>query len=136
MKAKELMIGDWVHIIPISKKVKPHDSIVGALTRNPNDTISIEGFYEGHFGWSVCEEDIEPIPLTEEILNANGFSLYSDKYKGVFKYGCFLAQVSTCADLSTTYEHDIIFECAYVHELQHALRICGMNELADNFKIE
>ena len=23
----------------------------------------------------------------------------------------------------------------YVHELQHALRLCGLNELADNFKI-
>ena len=25
--------------------------------------------------------------------------------------------------------------CKYVHNLQHALRLCGFDELADNFKI-
>jgi len=24
----------------------------------------------------------------------------------------------------------------YVHQLQHALRLCGLNELANNFKLE
>ena len=24
----------------------------------------------------------------------------------------------------------------YLHELQHALRLCGLNDLADNFKLE
>ena len=26
-------------------------------------------------------------------------------------------------------------DCLYVHELQHILRLCGLNELADNFKL-
>lgn len=27
-------------------------------------------------------------------------------------------------------------EFKYVHQLQHALRLCGLDELADNFKIQ
>ena len=30
----------------------------------------------------------------------------------------------------------IVEQFYYFHELQHALRLCGLNELADNFKIE
>lgn len=30
----------------------------------------------------------------------------------------------------------LIFVASYIHELQHALRLCGLNDLADNFKIE
>ncbi|MBQ0088527.1 MAG: hypothetical protein KBT27_04250 [Prevotellaceae bacterium] len=30
----------------------------------------------------------------------------------------------------------ISIQIKYVHELQHALRLCGLNDLADNFKIE
>ena len=27
------------------------------------------------------------------------------------------------------------FQCKYVHQYQHLLRLCGLNELADNFKV-
>lgn len=38
--------------------------------------------------------------------------------------------------LSDKYVTDIVHKCGhYVHELQHALRLCGLNELADNFKV-
>ena len=30
------------------------------------------------------------------------------------------------------YQHD---SCMYVHQLQHALRLCGLYDLADNFKM-
>lgn len=31
---------------------------------------------------------------------------------------------------------DAYIHIYYVHELQHALRLCGLNELADNFKVK
>ena len=30
----------------------------------------------------------------------------------------------------------VAFSFKYVHELQHLLRLCGLDDLADNFKIE
>ena len=27
------------------------------------------------------------------------------------------------------------FKCEYVHQYQHLLRLCGLNELANNFKV-
>lgn len=98
------------------------------------------------------ELEYQPIPLTEEILNANGAydgddgrSITIDchyvgakdvvslcEYKGGFEIS-----VLTCVDM--TGEPNEVYDLPpvkYVHELQHALRLCGLNELADNFKIE
>lgn len=30
----------------------------------------------------------------------------------------------------------VLFNLCYVHELQHCLHVCGLNELADNIKLE
>lgn len=91
----------------------------------------------------VCVE-AEPIPLTKEILKANGFSgskidkqyvLYDEtdcplfsiviRKKNNMRYG-FWIPVSW-------YGKGCYLD--YIHELQHALRLCSLNELADNFKI-
>ena len=28
-----------------------------------------------------------------------------------------------------------VYQCEYVHQYQHLLRLCGLDELADNFKM-
>lgn len=81
---------------------------------------------------------VRPIPLTAEILEKNGF----DKY----------AMYHTLHDKQVRIEyywHESRLEIQpyggepwirltplrYAHELQHAFRLCGLNELADNFKV-
>lgn len=85
---------------------------------------------------------LEPIPLTAEILERNGFELRNgffyhridDKpHHYDFKLengGVFTSEGYT---LQCCIYH---FTIRYVHELQHALRLCGLNDLADNFKLE
>ena len=116
------MIEDWVCLKDDTKYELPL-KVDGVLT----DDISLDG--EGFLGGA--EGLIRPIPLTPEILNENGWWY----------------------DVEDMWLHDKVdfgierwnwgFQCYNinqikldsVHELQHALRLCGLNELADNFKI-
>ena len=142
MKATDLMIGDWVCLKDDIKSELPL-KVDGVLI----DDISLEG--EGFLGG--VDGLVRPIPLTPEILEKNGFhlELSSDKenvYSHFDKGDCtpiiFLSAgqekwtlhvknyiLKKCLDF--TIFHDTL----YIHELQHALRLCGLNKLADNFKV-
>lgn len=143
MKATELMVGDLVCLKDDIKCELPL-KIDGVLT---ND-ISLEG--EGFLGGA--EGLIRPIPITPEMLVKNGFYDRNTQwyYKRFGSYVCFdiaislvyrEIEVSKVCGAGTDCEEEeygssIVFDndiC--VHELQHALRLCGLNELADNFKL-
>lgn len=126
MEAKELMIGDWV-------KKPRHDLYL------PVDIDALK--------W-INDYLLEPIPLTPKILEANDAEVcYESCYQK--KYHIWMDD-ETCIEYKFSkqteeYNNLKIYkdggECVnihvlYVHELQHALRLCGLTELADNFKIE
>ena len=136
------MIGDWVCLKDDTKCEFPL-KIDGVLT----DDISLEG--EGFLGG--VDGLIRPIPITPEILEKNEFhlELSSDKenvYSHFDEGDCtpiiFLSVgqekwtlhvknyiLKKCLDF--TIFHDTL----YVHELQHILQLCGLDEFADNFKV-
>ena len=83
-------------------------------------------------------EDIKPIPITAEILEKNGWYVPLLKswwehpdiafWMKAYTDGTFELMIDEDSDISFCTIH-------YVHELQHALRLCGLSELADNFKV-
>ena len=118
MKLTDLMVGDWVFIkdYPIKalpKKVRPE-----------------------HFVRSLVE--FEPIPLTTEILEKNGFVRLGKQYN-IWMCRGFGFSLKLVDGVFGYYEQGHpyypTFITKYVHELQHALRLFGQNDLADNFKI-
>lgn len=88
---------------------------------------------------------LEPIPLTPEILEKNGFVndrgiyCWRDENKQITYFSkennrpyCtypFVNIESGCIDVNE-------LPIEYVHELQHALHLCGLSDLADNLKLE
>lgn len=123
MKVTDLMIGDWV-------KIKGHLDYdkVQEIARDENMQWYIS-FACSATLFRVYE--FEPIPLTPEILEKNGWwydsddmwqheevDFYIEKWNGRFQ----------CYEINQ-------IKLDSVHELQHALRLCGLNELADNFKV-
>lgn len=106
--------------------------------------------------------EFSPIPITPEILEANGFyightsqeedlaSAIGMPLRGEGKWcvddGDVEITVSfpnesdggmvTIDNLRDKYMQFLFEETIYVHELQQALRLCGLNEIADNFKVE
>lgn len=118
MKANELMLRDLIY----------------RKCSNGNEVVKMQPHW---FNPPYEFSDIfEPIPLTPEILEKNGFE-QNENVKG-YQYPnddiifC-LEELSRVFIFNGVYNDICIF---YVHELQHILRICGLTELADNFKIE
>lgn len=124
MKAEELMIGDWIFC-----KYLQHNTRVIALPK-PDNYLHIVVEEEG-FELVFTEKYFEPIPLTPEILKKNGFEkdqetgecLLSD-YDDTFE----VYWIGTILTVQSGYGRMELVNCQYVHELQHALRLCGINK--------
>ena len=140
MKATELMIGDWVGRVFDDKRIEYRQ---------------VDGIRTGEIGmryqkvWAIgC---IEPIPLTPEILEKNGFKkidfshyqindrtlvLDADgKWDGEVSWHWVVTEMSTNSKGQNVVLDYYVATLNYAHQLQHALRLCGLDELADNFKV-
>lgn len=131
MKTNELMIGDWVFNAYHGENIQ--------IT--PYDFFTHGHFEDGKYiptgvtpsnGW-----DLEPIPITPEILEKNGFvqnprsksrrphqictdSVYISWWSGRLNilFKPFIGHSTNHVNV----------DGKYVHELQHALRICGIEK--------
>ncbi len=135
MKANELMAGDLVQYNGVVCRVYGLELPFPRKNERFNNKAIIHLWHNGFI--DALEEEVFPIPLTAEILEKNEFInkllvinintenglLYVDN-KGSFAIEIlFHNKAAVC------------MAACYVHELQHALRLCGLNNLADNFKI-
>lgn len=131
MKANELMIGDWVK-----------HSITGQIGK----VYRICGNeYIAFINGDSRSEFVEPIPLTVEILEKNGFNEPPFEMQKRERF------VVLCKEYQINYYFNInwfsiyknagvngsdypVFICAfqerikYIHELQHALRLCRIEK--------
>ncbi len=125
MKATELMVGDYV----IRKNVPKEILIVDAI-ESIRDIVYLD--LDG-LGITEKLENIEPIPLTQKILERNEF-YYESNVGQVWNDG-------ECEVIVDLYDVEIrviknrkeilsleYFDKIYVHELQHALRLCGIDK--------
>lgn len=116
MKATELQIGDWVSIKPLSAYI---------YTRHK---IKIQDFANLH------KMDFVPIPLTHLILEKNGWK--ETQYWHEYQDSKNTIQCCLPDMRGRINGIEIVnFKCEFVHQYQHLLRLCGLDELADNFKI-
>ena len=148
MKASELIHGGLYLIHDTSDVVVRYD-----ITSNSFRSDWYE-YPLGLFRDDVCATDgdryifVKPIPFTEEILEKNGFDIVQDgdsltiwKQKDD-EYGNEVYDITIYAskgvmrlDTSIRYHGAIRKNICYVHELQRALRCCGLWDLADNFVV-
>lgn len=143
MKANELMIDDWVSYDGHNPDI-PHGNVrVSCVARD---------IYE------LCVNDkkstydyIHPIPLTDEFFEANGFKYdkaclywYKEIEKGLWLTICvWFHKLYKIEIIRGQYSYDGTHEKEVrvntepnVHLLQHALRLCGLEEIANNLKVE
>ena len=133
MKATELQIGDWVGRVFDDKRII-------------EDYRQVDWIRTGEIGMRYCKVwsigCIEPIPLTPEILKKNGFvfdcgfwTIANPRYNNVRMVTYYSIGDDVADVFLGHWAFDENYAIDYVHELQHALRLCGLDELADNFKI-
>lgn len=132
MDAKELRIGDWV-----SHKgtyVKIEDVTTNSSRyKYPLGVVYSDGRVFAH----IAVLNVDPIPITEEMLEKNGFEFFDSSYFNDIVSITFLP--SCIYFICHVYKGEVcdVIErhIDYVHELQHLLRLCGLKEMADSFVV-
>ena len=150
IKCRDLMVGDWCcdrHGFPMQITNVGGDYAYATFEGNEGDP------------WEFDDKDEQPegIPLTKEILDANGFRYekdYGQFYRSIVgsyynelnmcacvewresSEGCSIVYID-CMKLTDSKESSVTIRTEfYVHTLQHALRLVGLSEIADNFKYD
>ena len=107
LSCKDLMVGDWVRI-----KMSQHNTKVTNIDANSVYTEA---------AFPIRYDEIEPIPLTPEILEKNGFVVESRYYHGnSLQY--YVLVDGLWIDISG--ENYFEGKLEYVHQLQHTLKLC------------
>lgn len=127
IKISELSIGDWVRVDDFDKVLIKRVSAIDG-TRNQigiikNNRSGIYWYYDDEF---------EPIPLTPEILEKNGFEELKDKSWVGHNHHCHIQQHRSSWTLLANkrgFYRTIRFEgLEFVHQLQNALRLAGVEK--------
>lgn len=133
MDIKELSVGDWVYVDYKAAYIKEISETVIVCHIEEYDNID-----------NVYTTIFEPIPLTAEKLEKNGFiEIEEDIYKccvgevyieiGIFK-PMFIYIGARVITSDEVYDTDISSITKanggdfFVHDLQHALRLCGIDK--------
>lgn len=138
MKATELMIGDWVLINNAPHKIQVINSIDVEIQADD------ELYYVGEDRFN-SRDKIEGIPITEDFFIENDwenickmFTQYFVKNVGKFHLQLINNKLYIWFDYSPddwNQDPNVKMPIKYIHDIQHILRLCGLDELADNFKV-
>lgn len=149
IRCRDLMVGDWCcnhHRFPMQITNVGGDYAYATFEGNEGDP------------WEFDDKDDRPegIPLTKEMLDSNGFRYEEDHgpfYRSILGSYYFMSEYCVCVEWKETSEGRKIcyIDCEkrkdgrgnsatirrefYVHTFQHALRVVGLSEIADNFKV-
>lgn len=134
MEANGLMIGDWVYYSHTEDGIAPYKEVICIKAEDLCcDACIIETHYE-------------PISLTPEILEKNGFEndFYEEEsiadYHTIRLEGYSLKHnigeidgylVTWCngrINITTDFNGCLQKDISYIHQLQHALRLCGIDK--------
>lgn len=121
MKSKELMIGDWVYVAhQHSNQEGDYDIefIAEKLTLN-----HFKFWADNDWNNSDFDEFLEPIPLTKEILEKNGFKFDGDC---IYKLGDYKIVIEWSGGFLFGWVFCYKKQLNYVHELQHVLNLCNV----------
>ena len=145
MKCQELMVGDFCrsgHGLPMQITDVGDDYAYATFEGNEGEP------------WEFDDKDEQPQPIeiTYELLEANGWKALVKKYGTTtcdygriyesngnylkwYRYGITLYIWFDYKIVNSELLAEVVMPVKYVHQLQQVLRLAGMTELANNFKI-
>lgn len=134
MRAEDLRIGDLLRVNRDGLCIKK-GTIVEVRGIDADDKLIEKGLIgsthcrpldDNQFGGGIWCEYLDPIPLTPEILEKNGFGEQRFERMSVWSILGFSIEL----DFSTWkyYWANGDVEISSAHELQHALRLCGITK--------
>lgn len=122
MKVKQLMIGDWIHNNFTNDNYQVWPSFLAQATN-----------YGKNLDATLDDINVEPIPLTDAFLKANGFKRTggaSHWSKGDYFASIMHWNENKVELIIGSRQKDIMFRgyIHYVHDLQHAFAFCGIDK--------
>ena len=134
METKELMIGDWV--LHDGEPYQIRQLGIYGVNRDGDDYPAVCVGKPKGIGLIIERNEIEPILLTPEILEKNGFikQAYDGWLISENSGRRFISYRTDYFDglLDIRYAEEpfckLSIKIKHVHELQHALRLCGINK--------
>lgn len=134
MEATELMVKDWV--LHEGEPYQIRRLGIHGVDRDGEDYPAVCIGKPKCIGLIVERNEIEPIPLTTEILEKNGLEkdnhgrLSGEYFDEDIHQDLEITVDSKTGEVWWSYNWDeyYIIRLRYVHELQHALRLCGIEK--------
>ena len=130
MKPEELFIGAWVYNAHHNKNIQitPYDFFTHRHDENGVQHLQ-------HNSIPRSGMDLHPIPLTPEILKKNGFE-HRGRYYLIFDDPSLALKselqgnrlIFFIGHLFDCYNFHAFIELQFVHELQAAMRLCGIEK--------
>ena len=122
------MIGDWVQVPCLIDNVEHYDAWCQVKQLRDND-LDVIGFKELRY------DEIVPIPITPEILEKNEFK-NDGKDKNMYYWNWSICNNCISYDKETGKirifhslgELVFVLPLRYVHEVQHALKLCKIEK--------
>lgn len=123
LKISDLSVGDWVRCGQWNGRIQRIAM---------HDAETVEAIIESNWGRLYMYkrvDEIYPIPITPEILEANGWQ--RNEEDGYMEY--YGDPTSGIAHTKGTYHYrlevpDVSAVCYFVHQLQHTLRLAGVDK--------
>ena len=135
------MVGDWI--------ANQNGSPMQIVAVDEDNAYACKGNEEGPWIFGDYEGyEPQPIEIAEDILKENkwevqGYTLLQSEHYYVkdesgnhllWSHGTLSIWIA-CGDANDGVFSDVILPCKYVHQLQQALRIAGLTDMANNFKV-
>ena len=141
MKCRELMCGDW---ITDNTGFQWQITVVG----DDYAYATFEGNEADPWEFDDKDDQPQPIEITEDIMRKNnwevqGYTLlpsehYYVKDEGgnhlLWNRGTLSIWLAYGETIDIVFS-DVVLPCKYVHQLQGALRLAGLTDMANNFKV-
>lgn len=127
MEGNKLMVGDWVKYTITGIPAR-----IAGIIKTSKECNIYAYVGTGNRLQGINERDFEPIPITEDFLLKNGFRRKEFKDHNVlmiFNLGMSIAKVKTGWFINVSKGNEEVSKLInYVHELQHILRITGIEK--------
>lgn len=131
MKQTELMINDWVETCQGDRQITTIGKYIATFGTDPETEAD-----------NFCH--LQPINLDAYILGRNGFKHHKEEELEAYRLDVDDVKISIIPSFGYDYftawiyrndDNDVNVPVHFVHELQHALRLMGLEDMADNFKV-
>ena len=137
LKISELSVGDWVKVILSKCDYDESDAVDAKVLSIEGNSVGV-GYDNSGIFMSALVEDLQPIPITAEVLEKNGFVKSDDFLHKIDLPDNILLGVRRQTDgyiFELKREKRRIGELLVIirgirniHQLQHALRLAGVDK--------